>query len=301
MTTQNQPVVVAGIDGSGESLAALDLAAGEASRRGQGLRIVHAYSWPAYGAAVPMGGPIAIIEPVAAAESLLTEGADRVRASYPGLTLTTEVVIGNAAGTLVGESQTASLLVVGSRGHGGFAGLLAGSVAIQVSTHAHCPVIVVRPGTDTSQLAATTRPVVVGVDGIGESQAAVEFAFEEAALRGVSLTAVHAWTEPPRSGGDQFKPVGYDYDYEETHREAERTLAESVAGYSEKYPEVPAFRELVRSLNPAEQLLSASKEAGLVVVGSRGRGGFTGLLLGSTGQALIHHARCAVAVVRTPR
>jgi nucleotide-binding universal stress UspA family protein len=298
MTTQNQPVVVAGIDGSGESLAALDLAAGEASRRNHLLRIVHAYSWPAYGTAVPMGGPITIIEPVIAAESLLTEGADRVRTSYPAVTLTTEVVIGNAAGTLVTESQTASLLVVGARGHGGFAGLLAGSVATQVSTHAHCPVIVVRPGTDTSQLAATTRPVVVGVDGIGESQAAVEFAFEEAALRGVSLTAIHAWTEPPRAGGDQFKPVGYDYD--EAHCEAERTLAESVAGYSEKYPEVPVFRELVRSVNPAEQLLSASKEAGLLVVGSRGRGGFTGLLLGSASQALIHHARCAVAVARTP-
>ncbi|MDQ1652854.1 MAG: hypothetical protein QOI35_2054 [Cryptosporangiaceae bacterium] len=296
MTTQNQPVVVAGIDGSGESLAALDLAADEASRRNHTLRIVHAYSWPTDGAAVPFG-PITVIEPFAAAQALLAEGADRVRASHPGLTLTTEVVIGNAAGTLVTESETASLLVIGARGRGGFAGILAGSVATQVSAHAHCPVIVVRPGTDVSQLAANIRPVVVGVDGIGESQAAVEFAFEESSLRGVSLTAIHAWTEPPRSGGEQFTPVGYGYD--EAHREAERTLAESVAGFSEKYPEVRVFRELVRSLNPAEQLLSASKEAGLMVVGSRGRGGFAGLLLGSASQALIHHARCAVAVVRT--
>jgi nucleotide-binding universal stress UspA family protein len=297
MTTQNQPVVVAGIDGSGESLAALDLAAGEASRRSQGLRIVHACFWPAYGAAVPLGGAITVIEPAAAARALVSEGAERVRASYPELMLTTEVVAGNAAGILVTESRTASVLVIGARGRGGFGGILAGSVATQVSTHAHSPVIVVRPGTDVSQIAATTHPVVVGVDGIGESQAAVELAFEEAELRGVSLTAVHAWTEPPRSGGTELKPVAYDYDA--AHREADRTLAESVGGYSDKYPDVPVFRELVRSFSPAEVLLHASREAGLIVVGSRGRGGFSGLLLGSTGQALIHHARCAVAVVRT--
>jgi nucleotide-binding universal stress UspA family protein len=189
--------------------------------------------------------------------------------------------------------------VVGNRGHGGFAGMLAGSVATQVAAHARCPVVVVRPGVDSSALAATTHPIVIGIDGVERTQPALEFAFEEAASRGVSLTAVHVWAEPPRSGSVEFKPVAYDYD--EAHREATRTLAEALAGYQEKYPDVPVFRETTCGLNPAAVLLRASEEAGLIVVGSRGRGGFSGLLLGSVGQALIHHAHCPVAVVRSGR
>jgi nucleotide-binding universal stress UspA family protein len=294
MTTQIRAAVVAGVDGSEQSLIALDLAADEAERRHQPLRIVTGISWPPYARSIQVpAAPISdgVME---AAQSTLDRAADRLRERHPGLDVTTEVITGGPSGVLVGESERASLIVVGTRGHGGFTSLLAGSVAMQVSTHARCPVIVVRPGSDPA--AATTHPVVVGIDGLEWTAPAVAFAFEEASTRGVSLTAVHVWAEPPRSGSDQFKPVAYDYD--EARKEAARTLAESLAGFGEKYPEVPVFRELICGLDPAQHLLRASEEAGLVVVGSRGRGEFSSLFLGSVGQNLTHHAACPVAVVR---
>ena len=299
MTHRTHPCVLVGVDGSEQSLAALDLAAAEAKRRHHPLRIVSAYQWTmyTYTGMGPMAVPVTASEPAGAAKTILEQAAEATRTRHPEIQIMTEAIEGGAAAALVRESASASLLVVGNRGLGGFTGMLAGSVATQVASHSRCPVIVVRPGADTSAIAATTHPVVVGVDGIERTQPAVEFAFEEAASRGVSLTAIHVWAEPPRSGDDQFKPVAYDYD--EAHREATRTLAEALAGYQEKYPDVPVFREVVCSLNPAEQLLRVTKEAGLIVVGSRGRGGFSGLLLGSVGQALIHHADCPVAVVRT--
>jgi len=257
------------------------------------LRIVTGFLWPVF--IPPMGGGVVAWNDAAidAAQRIVDGMADKARERHAGLDVTSEVVLGGPAGVLVGESERASVVVVGNRGHGGFASLLAGSVATQLVTHAHGPVIVVRPGTDPA--AATTQPVVVGVDGLDRTEPALEFAFEEAASRGVQLTAVHVWAEPPRPGADAFKPV--DYDPDEARQEATRVLAEALAGLQEKYLEVPVSRELIRSSDPASHLLHASQSAGLVVVGSRGRGELSGLLLGSVGQNLVHHASSPVAVV----
>jgi len=295
MTALTHASVLVGVDGSEQSLLALDYAADEAARRHQPLRIVIGCAWPLFVAATGGGAGIPLDDGVIeVARGVLEDAASRAGERRPGLDITTEVTRGSPAGVLVDESERASVVVVGNRGRGGFASLLAGSVATQLATHARCPVIVVRPGTDPD--AAMTHPVVVGVDGFERTEAAVEFAFEEASSRGVSLTAIHVWAEPPRSGRDQFKPVAYDYD--EARKEATRLLAEALAGFGEKYPDVPVFRELICGLDPAYHLLRATEEAGLVVVGSRGRGEFSGFVLGSLGQNLVHHATCAVAIVR---
>jgi nucleotide-binding universal stress UspA family protein len=292
MTTQTRAAVVAGVDGSEQSLLALDYAADEAVRRHRPLRIVTGLLWPVF--VPPMGGGVAFDDvAIDAAQRMVDGTASRARERHAGLDVTSEVILGGPAAVLVGESERASVVVVGNRGHGGFASLLAGSVATQLATHAHGAVIVVRPGTNPA--AATTRAVVVGVDGLERSEPALEFAFDEAASRGVPLTAVHVWAEPPRPGPDAFKPVVYDPD--EARQEAARVLAEALAGLQEKYSEVPVSRELIRSTDPASHLLRASESAGLVVVGSRGRGELSGLLLGSVGQKLVHHASCPVAVV----
>jgi nucleotide-binding universal stress UspA family protein len=138
---------------------------------------------------------------------------------------------------------------------------------------------------------------VVGVDGTIHSGPAVAFAFEEAAVRAVPLTAIHIWAEPPRTGDDELKPTGYERD--EAEHEAARTLADALAGYREKYPDVDVTSELVCSIYTAETLLYRSESADLIVVGTRGRGRTSGAVLGSVGQKLIHRAHCPVAIVPT--
>jgi nucleotide-binding universal stress UspA family protein len=187
------------------------------------------------------------------------------------------------------------VVVVGHRGLGGFTGLLVGSVGVQVAAHAAGPVVVVRP--HSAAAGASAGRVVVGIDGSPLSRAALGFGFEAAARRGVGLTAVHAWTEPVSTGPGDMLPLVYDAD--DVDAEETRLLAEALAGWAEKYPDVPVDRKVVRG-RAAEALVAESAGAALLVVGSPGRGGFTGLLLGSVSQAALHHADCPVAIVRPP-
>lgn len=198
---------------------------------------------------------------------------------------------GAAAQVLVAESEHAQLVVLGTRGLGGFSGLLIGSSTVQVSAHAACPVAVVPPaGPDR-----VDGPVVVGVDGSEISSHALEIGYEQAQARGARLVAVHAWREPVAIGPGDVLPLVYDVDaVEEDER---RVLAESVAGWQEKYPDVEVEQRLVRS-QAAQALLAAAESAQLLVVGSRGRGGFRGLLLGSVSQTLLHHMPCPLVIVR---
>ncbi|NUT91962.1 MAG: universal stress protein, partial [Saccharothrix sp.] len=193
-----------------------------------------------------------------------------------------------AAGAMVWESERARLVVLGSRGLGGFTGLVVGSVAVAVAAHGRCPVVVVR-GEDRAD-----GPVVVGVDGSPASEDAVDFAFEAASARGVPLKAVHAWSDFLVDG-----PYGsrLTVDWAQVEAAEQRLLAERLAGRAEKYPDVVVQRLVVRD-RPVRALLAEAEGAGLLVVGSRGHGGFTGMLLGSTSQALVHHATCPLAVVR---
>jgi nucleotide-binding universal stress UspA family protein len=225
-----------------------------------------------------------------AAQHILAEATGRAYALDPDLDVSTELSEDTAAAALVAASDEAAAVVVGSRGLGGFHGLLVGSVSAQVATHARSPVVVVRSP------ATTTDRIVVGVDGSPHSVAALGYAFEQADWRSSALVAVHAWSRPVSSEPGDILPLVYDAT--EVQAEESRVLAEAVAGWSERYPDVPVEQRVVRG-HAASVLSDESREAQLLVVGSRGHGGFTGLLLGSVSHRVLHHARCPVAVVRT--
>ena len=280
-----RPIVV-GYDGSSSATAAVDWAVAEGIRTATPVVLAYAFEWPT-GAGPIMPGPVAWPD---AASRRDTETTVRVAAAeaaerHPGADVTGTVLDGPATIRLREKSRGAALLVVGSRGHGGFADLLLGSTSVAVAAHAHCPVVVVRGSV------VTEASVVVGVDGSEASLHALRFAVEQAASRGVTLRVVRAWNPP----APRWRPPAFD------PREivaAERAvLDDDLLLWREKYPEVAMTAEAVGD-NPGRVLVEASRTASLVVVGSRGRGGFTGLLLGSVSQQLLHHSHSPVAVIR---
>lgn len=215
--------VVVGVDGSPAALRAVRLAAAHANRHHRPLRIVHAYIWPLLhvSGAPPAGGP-----PGSGlrhqARRAVDEAVDEARATVPDLPVTGEIVDGAAAAVLLGESVTATTVVVGDRGLGGFTALLLGSVAVQVAGYADCPVLVAR-GTDRAD-----APVAVGVDGSPASRQAVQVAADEAATRGTGLLAVHA--HPPSAGPDPH----------------DRVLDDCLAGLTDRYPRLPVTRQVAQ-------------------------------------------------------
>ncbi|WP_026212540.1 universal stress protein [Longispora albida] len=292
-----QPVasspVVAGIDGSEMALAAVDWAADAAVLHHRKLRVVHASIWPLM--RLPNGLISAHELRVSLreqAQEYLAQAADRALAAHPGLSVETEYAEGAAVPVLVSESREAAMVVLGHRGLGGFTGLLAGSTGVQVSAHAACPVVVVRP---ESEPLPSAGAVVVGVDGSPNSQGAVGFAFREASLRGRDLVAVHAWRWPQSAEPGDMLPLVYDADLVEA--EEKRVFSEALSGWRERYPDVRVTQRMVQG-RAGQAIVGASAGAELLVVGARGRGGFAGLLLGSVSQAALHHAACPVAVVR---
>nr|WP_206324603.1 MULTISPECIES: universal stress protein [unclassified Streptomyces] len=285
-------MIVVGADGSPSSLAAVEEAAQEARWRGAGLRVVYAYVWPAMHPPVDSSllGPEGGLR--AGVEELVAESVARARATAPDVEVTHAVVTGQPLTVLEKESRGADLVVVGSRGRGGFVGLLVGSTAVHLAAHGSCPVLVVREG------GVESGPVLLGVDGSPAGEQAVDFAFSEAALREAPLVALHAWTTwnaplpPPQDASEpNANPPGALAAAEQ------RLLSEALAGHRDRYPGVEVELRSVRG-RTRETLIEASRSAQLVVAGARGRGGFTGLLLGSVSQALLHHAHCPVAVVR---
>ena len=292
MNSANGAAVVVGVDGSEPALRAVRLAAAEAARRHRPLRVVHGFIWPLLRVPVeaPPGGP-ATGGLRHQAEELVAAAVAEAESAAPGLRVAGEIIDGEAAAVLVGESTTATMIVLGDRGLGGFAALVLGSVAIQVGSYADCPVLVAR-GEDR-----TSGPVVVGVDGSARSRASVEFAAEEASIRGTRLHAVHAYTHPFSGGPGDMQPLVYEVN--QLRGEEDRILAESLTGLGDRYPDVPVTREVVHG-RPVTVLTEASRTAQLVVVGAQGRSELTGLLLGSVSQGVLHHATCPVAVVRSP-
>ncbi|KES09123.1 universal stress protein UspA [Streptomyces toyocaensis] len=286
-------LVIVGVDGSASGLAATEAAAREAGLRGAGLRVVHAFLWPALHVPVgpsPLGPPEGGIRNMV--ERLVAEAVARARTAAPDVEVSHAVMTGDPLTVLEAQSRSAQLVVVGSRGTGGFVGLVVGSTAVHLAAHARCPVLVVR------EEDRADGPVVVGVDGSPAGDRAVDFAFTEAELRGTPLAALHAWTTwsaplpPPKDPAEPYaNPAG------ELGREEERLLSEALAGHRERHPDVVVEHRVVHGPT-RETMIAASRSAQLIVVGARGRGGFTGLLLGSVSQALLHHAHCPVAVVR---
>jgi nucleotide-binding universal stress UspA family protein len=280
--------VVVGIDGSESALRAVRWAAAEAARCGARLRVVTAFDWTQNHVVgeIQLGASYRDIMLKQARHNL----ADAATlAEGTGIEVEQQLVVGFPIAVLTAESERAQLVVIGDRGLGGVTGLLLGSVAAGLGAHATSPVVVVRGDGEEPDPAA---PIVVGVDGSPLSEAALAYAYEAAAARGVHLVAVHTWR--PIAGDLDVAPL-LDWDAIET--EEREVLAERLAGWSEKYPGVPV-RRVVAKDRPAHALVEESRHAQLVVVGSRGRGSVAGLLLGSVSHAVLHRSHCPVAVVR---
>ncbi|MFI2648108.1 universal stress protein [Micromonospora fulviviridis] len=284
----NRPVVV-GVDGSSTSLTAAEHAAKAAVARSRPLHLVHGYLHP-LGYGVPLNPyDLGVPAPTEEAQKMLEQVAAELVGRHPTLRVQVRQVAGGPGATLVEESRQAELVVVGSRGVGGFAGLLLGSVSNQVAQHGHCPVLVVRPA---EQPIPVRGPVLVGVDGSESAGYAVRLAADEAVRRDADLVLVHV--RPPERGGTVPERTA------EAEAAGQAESAELLAGAAARiradHPVLSVVERPVRAASPEQALVEASGEAALVVVGSRGRGGFAGLLLGSVSQALVQHAHCPVLV-----
>lgn len=291
MDTRVNPPVLVGIDGSPAGHRALQWAVHAAQQRNAPLRVVSVFQWPI---SVHTIQPAATLPDAPSIQQLARERfAERLQAiigEHPDLRVSGEFMEGSPAETLIAASRHSSLTVLGQRGLGAFSGMLLGSVSAQVSAHASGPVVVV-----TDHEPPRSGPVVVGVDESASSQEAIGFAFQEASWLRTQLIAVHAWRSP---GSDiPHDRVALYYDLDEVAGEQERVLSEALAGWRTKYPDVSVQPVLTHG-SPVSELLDHAHEAQLIVVGSRGRGGFRGLLLGSTSRAVLHRATCPVAVVR---
>ncbi|WP_410582553.1 universal stress protein [Amycolatopsis sp. lyj-108] len=291
MPVATERSIVVGIDGSQSAKAAAMWAGREASRRGLSLRLVHVFTMPV----VTMPGVIPASEGIRESfESRGLEWVSEVReavlAQYPELVIESAVRQWSPVAALIQESVRASMVVLGSRGLGGFTGMLVGSIAVALAHHGHCPIVVAR-----GPQAEGGGPVVVGTDGSSASDAALAFAFDEARLHDTGLTVVRTWSELLDHGA--LRPHFLDVDPVEIEGAERLAVEEQVAPWRDKYPDVPV-EVVVRKGRPVRILLESAEGARLLVVGSRGRGGFEGMLLGSTSQALIAHSECPVAVVR---
>jgi nucleotide-binding universal stress UspA family protein len=289
--------IVVGVDGSTSALHAALWAADVAARRGHPLRLMFASNVSAYalGGMAGMAPPQSFFDAIeASGTQVLVDVETAIRNVHPDLPISTDLqTTASATLTLIEQSDDALLLVLGSRGTGGFRGALVGSTAVSLVAHARCPVAIIR-GIETDTVPPADGPIVVGVDGSAVSDAAIATAFDEASWRGAELVAVHSWLEYI---SDPALDRWFGADWEQAKQTENELLAERLAGWQEKYPDV-VVRRIVSQGRPAECLLEQAVGAQLMVVGSRGRGGFNGMLLGSTSQALIYHATCPVLVVR---
>ncbi|MHB1801335.1 MAG: universal stress protein [Actinomycetes bacterium] len=290
------PVVV-GVDGSEHAGLAVDWAVDAAVREHRRLVLLHAWHLPVAPVAVGVYDESELHEALdQAGRAILDQARDRARTRAGGhdLEITPRLVSGeSAAQAMVDESIQAGLLVLGSRGLGGFAAVLLGSVAMHVAAHARCPVVVIR-----GVPAGIDGPVVVGVDGSTHTQQALAFGFEQAAARGVGLLAVHVWrsTSPDELDAASASVPGVP----EAEMLSRRLLSEQLAGWAAQYPDVPVSTAVEHgAIVPS--LVRTGHQGCLLVVGSRGLGGFSGLLLGSVSRGLLDHADSPVAIVRADR
>ncbi|MFJ6540830.1 universal stress protein [Streptomyces sp. NPDC091385] len=281
--------ITAGVDGTPESLAALDWAAREAVRRGLPLRVLHVWRHVETPSA-----PDPVVQR-GWAETAAAEAVSAVTRRHPGLHVGLDVLEGVPAETLTEAAADAELLVLGSRGHGGVVGFLLGSVGSRVIAESARPVVLVRAG-DNPASEAAGREIVVGQDGTPqESAAALGFAFETAAARGATVRVVRAWTLPPvfAYSPASLKLLDDAGGLEPYERKA---LAEAVHPWRERYPDVPVS-EHVEMGSAGQVLLSVSGGAQLVVVGRRPRHTAVAARIGSVAHGVLHHAPCPVAVV----
>jgi nucleotide-binding universal stress UspA family protein len=287
--SQDQAIVV-GVDGSPASVAALDWAMEEAVSDDRPLHLVSAYAFSMADSA-PIAAPL-WEDLERAAQTIVDEAAARVRAKAPMVDVTTAVRRAPASVAILEAAADAAAVVVGSRGHRSLREALLGSTARQVAMHASCPTVLVRELGD--RVPASPRRIVVGTDGSATSRAALDYAFAQADARGCELMVVRAWWLD-LSGGRQIELASTTTEeLEESYR---ASLAGEVADLAERYPDVVVHQVVVRD-EPAAALARLSSGADLLIVGSRGRGGFRSLLLGSVSHRVLQLAEGPVVVVR---
>jgi nucleotide-binding universal stress UspA family protein len=281
--------IVVGVDGSARSKGVLRWAAAEARLHAAGLKILTAYSstWPPEA----FGGLGELPQYVGRRfEEMVVEAVAETRVLEPGIEVTGEAVLGDPVAVLLEAGRTAAMVVVGSRGHGGLASLLLGSVSQQVATHATGPVVVVRGRAD-----AASGPIVVGVDGSASAQHGLALGFDEAQRLGTGLVALRGYPVPSPPHGNMPPHLNYQDIVREA---AAHDLDAALTPWRGKYPGVDVTA-LVQPGGPAKNLVDVSRDAGLVIVGSRGHGALVGSLLGSVGLHLLHHAECPVMIVHS--
>lgn len=290
--------IVVGVDGSASSMTAVRWAAQAAQSRNLPLRVVRVLA-----AVVPTGGPwpeVPIPEDYerlqqSEAQGIVDEAVQTAADSVGGqpLQVTGEVLLGPILATLVEMSERADMMVVGCRGEGAVSRALLGSVSSGLVHHAHCPVAVIH----AEELPSAQAPVVVGVDGSPTSELATAIAFDEASRRGVDLVALHAWSDmgPIEFASANWAPI----EWRNIKDAEEEVLSERLSGYSERYPDVTVHKIVVAD-RPVLRLVEKAGGAQLLVLGSHGRGGFPGMLLGSVCNAVVNSAQIPVIIARVP-
>lgn len=288
-----QDTIVVGVDGSDISLGALDWAAGVAKVRGLSVHIVCAYRLPSYIAGGRAGSVVIDEQTVReGAQAVVDDAAARI--SGLGLEVTTEVDPGDASGILIEHSKDARAVVCGTRGGGGFADRLLGAVPSAVPAHAFCPAVVV-PAPRGDEPFIPPRRIAVGVDGSSSAKQAVTTTLALAEAFDAEVHAVAA--VPLTAGASAMAWLPSTVDHDEILRDVRVSVDEVVepilAGR-----DITVHRQAVDG-NPAAVLAEMSEQVDLLVVGTRGRGGFAGLVMGSTSQAVLNHATCPVIVTPT--
>lgn len=279
--------IVVGVDGSDHARAAVRWAAHEASRRGLPVHVVHAFA-PDY-PTVTFGHGLNTGQLREEATAVLESAEEQIHSIDRTIRVTGSSTRGYASGALVRASRDATMVVLGARGLGILGAVALGSVSLQVATHAHCPVIIVRHDEGPRDL----PKVVAGFDGSQRSMEAVEFAYAQSEARGAELVVVHAWWPAEVEHAQESAELAWS-DYAQ---QQEALVSEAVAGLAERHPDVQVTRRILEG-NPADALVAESQDADLVVVGNRGAGGFAGLKLGSVTHAVLRGAACPIVVVR---
>lgn len=286
-------VVVVGVDGSGAATRALKWAGVEAASRNAVLRIVSTWSVPVMAWSVMAA---AYVDPTAIEEGArhIIERAEALLRREMGddaPVVETRTVQDGAAGGLIAEARGADLLVVGTRGRGGVLSLLLGSVAVSCAHHTPVPLAVIGLGAPEPG----SGDLVVGLDRSAGSRAALRWAAAEAARLGVGLRVVHGWDIPlvAPAGAPTFAPL-VDA---ETLRRSTEAFERAVEEETADLPDRPSITTEVAASTAPEALVAAADGAALLVVGSRGRGGFAGLLLGSVSRQVLAHSPCPLVIV----